>query len=60
MAAAAAPNAESDRTGGINKIFKYLYAIRQVGKRLKAWNRTAYYCIKWLLIGGIVAAIIWS
>lgn len=60
VSAAAAPNAESDRTGGINKIFKYLYAVRQLGKRIKAWNRTGYYIIKWALIGAIIAAIIWS
>jgi beta-hydroxylase len=60
IAAAAAPNSDSDRTGGINKIFKYLYAIRQYGKRLKKWNRTVYYAVKWLLFGGIAALIIFS
>jgi len=57
VSAAASPNADSDRTGGINKIFKYLYAIRQSGKRLKAWNRTVYYTAKWLLFGLIIVAI---
>lgn len=57
VSAAASPNADSDRTGGINKVFKYLYSLRQVGKRLKAWNRTAYYAVKWLLIGAIIAVI---
>jgi len=57
VSAAASPNADSDRTGGINKIFKYLYAIRQSGKRLKAWNRTVYYAAKWLLFGLIIVAI---
>lgn len=52
IAAAASPNAESDRTGGINKVFKYLYAIRQYGKRLKKWNRHVYYMLKWILLGG--------
>ncbi|HET8711293.1 MAG TPA: lipid A hydroxylase LpxO [Spongiibacteraceae bacterium] len=60
VSAAASPNAESDRTGGINKIFKYLYAIRQYGKRLKKWNRHVYYAVKWLLFGGIAALIIFS
>lgn len=60
VAAAASPNAESDRTGGINKIFKYLYAIRQYGKRLKKWNRQVYYAVKWLLFGGIAALIIFA
>ncbi len=59
VSAAAAPNSASDRTGGINKVFKYLYMLRLVGKRLKVWNRKVYYAVKWLLIGGIVAAVIW-
>jgi beta-hydroxylase len=58
VSAAAAPNAESDRTGGINKIFKYLYAIRQYGKRLKKWNRQVYYAAKWLLFGSVIALLI--
>ncbi|OKB66918.1 aspartyl beta-hydroxylase [Serratia marcescens] len=60
MSAATAPNEEGDRTGGVNKMFKYIYAIRRVGKRLKAWNRTGYYIIKWFLFGGIAAAIFFS
>lgn len=58
VGAAAAPNGHQDRTGGINRIFKYLYALRRVGKRLKAWNKPVYYVIKWLLFGGI-AVLIW-
>ena len=45
MYASAAPNAESDRTGFVNKAFKYLYAIRRVGKKLKAKNRKLYYLL---------------
>ena len=30
MSAATAPNEEGDRTGGVNKMFKYIYAIRRV------------------------------
>jgi len=60
VSAAASPNLDSDRTGGLNRIFKYLYSVRLVGKRLKAWNRTVYYIVKWALLGGIVAAILWS
>ncbi len=58
VGAAAAPNSKNDRTGGINRVFKYLYAVRKVGKRLKAWNKPVYYVIKWLLFGGI-AVLIW-
>ncbi len=54
MAAAASPNDESDHTGGINRAFKYIYKVRELGKRLKKKNKTLYYIIKWLIFGGIV------
>ncbi|UYJ98918.1 lipid A hydroxylase LpxO [Yersinia enterocolitica] len=60
MSAATAPNEEGDRTGGVNRAFKYIYAVRKVGKRLKAWNRRIYYLIKWLLFGGITALIFYA
>jgi beta-hydroxylase len=49
MAAAASPNVENDRTGNLNKIFKYLYQIRLVGKALKAFNKRLYYGVKYAL-----------
>ncbi|TQI81044.1 beta-hydroxylase [Serratia fonticola] len=60
MSAATAPNEEGDRTGGVNRLFKYIYSVRKVGKRLKAWNKTGYYIIKWTLFGGIAALIFFS
>ncbi|CAM2141441.1 beta-hydroxylase [Pararobbsia alpina] len=57
MRAATSPNDVGDRTGGLNHAFRYLYAIRRVGKRLKAWNRKVYYVVKWMLFGGIAALI---
>ncbi|CAN0626246.1 beta-hydroxylase [Burkholderia multivorans] len=60
MRAAASPNEAGDRTGGLNRAFKYLYAICRVGKRLKAWNRTVYYIVKLALFGGIAVAIFWQ
>lgn len=48
----------SDRTGGINRIFKYVNAVRDAGQRLKARNRRGYYLLKWLVIAAIFAAII--
>ncbi len=59
MRAAASPNEAGNRTDGLNRAFKYLYQVRLVGKRLKAWNRTVYYVVKWLLFGGIAVAIFW-
>ncbi len=57
MRVAASPNETGDRTGGLNHAFNYLYANRRAGKRLKVWNRTVYYLVKWLLFGGIAVAI---
>ncbi len=59
MRAAASPNEAGDRTGGLNRAFKYLYQVRLVGKRLKAWDRTVYYVVKWALFGGIALALFW-
>jgi len=59
MRGAVSPNEIGDRTGGLNRLFKYLYVIRRVGKRLKAWNKTIYYIVKWFLFGGILLAVFW-
>lgn len=59
MSAAAAPNDVGYCTGGINRSFRYIYQIRIIGKRLKKWNKTVYYIVKWLLFGGI-ALLIWQ
>jgi beta-hydroxylase len=50
MAAAASPNMGKDKTGNINKIFKYIYSIRLLGKRIKAYNRNLYYAVKYALL----------
>ncbi|WP_428983509.1 hypothetical protein [Paraburkholderia phymatum] len=42
LRAASSPNDENDRTGFLNRAFKRVYAIRRVGKRLKAWHRPTY------------------
>jgi aspartyl/asparaginyl beta-hydroxylase (cupin superfamily) len=38
-----------------NRVAKALN--RFIGKRLKAWNRTAYYVIKWALLGCVAYAV---
>jgi len=50
MAAAASPNMGEDKTGNINKVFRYIYSIRLVGKKLKAYNRNLYYGVKYALM----------
>ena len=55
--AAATQNVEGEKVGILNKLFAYAYRFRLLGKRVKAWNRTAYYLIKWALLGSIAFAI---
>ncbi len=57
MRAAASPNEEGDRTGFLNRVFKYLYAVRRLGKKIKAWHRPTYYLVKWTLFGSIIAGV---
>jgi beta-hydroxylase len=59
LRAAASPNELGDRTGGLNRIFRYVYSVRLAGKKLKAWNRTVYYIVKWCLFAAIAIGIIW-
>lgn len=54
MTAASSPNDDGDQTGGINKAFRYLYQVRLRAKELKKTNRTLYYVIKWLILGGLL------
>lgn len=58
MAAAASPNDDRDRTGFINRIFKYVDAAREAGQNLKKRNRRLYYWLKHALIVIIFALII--
>lgn len=53
MSASATQNFAKDRIGGLNRAFKYLYQIRLVGKRLKKYNKTLYYCVKYALFASI-------
>jgi beta-hydroxylase len=39
-------------------VFGYVYQVRLAGKRMKAWNKRVYYAVKYLLIGGILAAFL--
>jgi len=50
-------NLEGDRVGVFNRAFGYIYQVRLLGKRLKAWNRPVYYTMKYALIIGVAALI---
>ncbi len=56
--AASSPNDDKDRTGVINRLFKYVSAVRDWGQNLKKRNRTLYYWVKHAFILFIFALII--
>ncbi|WP_419421306.1 aspartyl/asparaginyl beta-hydroxylase domain-containing protein (plasmid) [Legionella sp. D16C41] len=49
MKAAASKNLPHESVGVINKLFKYIYQIRLLSKKLKSYNRMFYYLIKFSL-----------
>ncbi len=57
LASAESPNLPTDRTGGLNKVFGSVYQIRLIGKKLKAYNKTLYYGVKYLLFALIIYLI---
>lgn len=57
LRSATSPNEVGDRTGGINRIFGSVYAVRKLGKRLKQYNKTLYYIVKWAIVLAILAWI---
>jgi len=56
--ASATQNDEGERVGWINRVFGYSYQVRLVGKRMKACNKRVYSAMKFILIGGILAAFL--
>ncbi len=55
--ATATRNREGDRLGVFNRLFGGLYHVRVVAKRFKAWNKTAYYALKYVGIAGLLYVI---
>lgn len=58
MTAASSPNEMGDQTGGVNKLFRFVWLAGQYRRRYKAWNRQAYYATKIALIAGAVALVV--
>lgn len=54
----ATQNEEGERVGWLNRIFGYVYQIRLVGKRMKAWNKPVYYTVKYILSFAIIAGFL--
>jgi beta-hydroxylase len=51
-------NVDGEKVGFVNKAFAFVYPIRLVGKRMKAWNRRVYYVVKYALVAALLAAIL--
>jgi beta-hydroxylase len=56
--AAATQNVPGEHVGVLNHIFSYVYQVRALGLRVKDWNKSVYYVLKWLLIAAICYALI--
>jgi beta-hydroxylase len=56
--AAATQNLPGEHVGVLNRVFEYVYKIRILGTRIKAWNKPSYYGLKWLLIAALAYAIL--
>jgi len=56
----ATENEAGERIGVVNKVFGYLYHVRLLGKRMKAWNKNVYYAFKYSIVGLVLAGIIMS
>jgi beta-hydroxylase len=54
VGAAATKNQPGDKVGALNRAFTYLYRVREVGKKIKSKNRTAYYLLKYCLFAAII------
>jgi beta-hydroxylase len=57
MTAASSPNETGDQTGGINKVFRFFWAVGKYRRKLKAFSRPLYHVIKISLIIGVIALI---
>ena len=54
---ASSSNDDSEEVGAFNKAFEKLYSIRTVSHKIKRWNRTFYYTLKYVLFFGIIYLI---
>lgn len=54
LAATTTKNMEGDKVGMLNKAFGYVYQVRIVGKKVKAFNKWLYYLIEYGLYAGLV------
>jgi beta-hydroxylase len=56
----ASQNVATDKLGVLNRIAGYVYKLKEVGQRIKKWNRRVYYTGKYAVIIGIVFLILFG
>jgi beta-hydroxylase len=59
VTAASSPNDSGDQTGGINKLFRFVWVAGQYRRRFKAWNKNVYRVTKFALIIAAAALVVW-
>jgi beta-hydroxylase len=57
MTAAASPNETGDETGGINKLFRFVWIAGQYRRKVKRFSKPLYYVLKFGLIAAVAAGI---
>jgi beta-hydroxylase len=58
--ASATQNVDGERVGVLNKVFGKLYEIHLAGRKIKDFNRTVYYTLKYSLAALIIGVIVAS
>ncbi len=54
-------NEEGEKAGALNKLFGFVYRGRVKMKALKKSNRSLYYGIKYVTLGGLLTAfVVWA
>lgn len=55
--ATASQNQDHEPVGVLNHIFAVAYRVRLLGKRIKQYNKTLYYAVKYVLLGALLYLI---
>ena len=58
--ASATQNVEGEHIGALNKAFGWLYELHLGSRKVKAWNRTVYYTLKYSVGVAVLGLIVWS
>ena len=54
------PNVEGEKVGALNAAFSHISKLHQASRRMKQWNRNAYYAAKYAVIALAVGGLVWS